>query len=90
MVTKKKDKAAGITRKRPARVTGSGFNERKKKPAVHGKNVKSQLVRIDSRYAALLRATAKQQGISVTEVTRQLYVQDASGLLVRLISGSDS
>jgi hypothetical protein len=54
------------------KVVGNGFAQRATKPLVVGDEKKSQLVRIDARFAAWLRAQAKKQHGSITNVTRRL------------------
>src|SRR5690242_16114185 len=61
--------------KSAVKVVGEGrFVQRAKKPAKQGKNVKSQLIRVDGGFADWCRKQAEQDG-SVTEVTRKLYTK---------------
>lgn len=79
MVSRKPDrshKSKQKQKKKPVtRILGSGFVERKKKPATHGKKVKSRTIRIDADFAEWLReqAVLGRRGKSVTEVSRQVY-----------------
>lgn len=64
----KKEKA----KKPTTRVIGN-FIERVKKPAVMGQQFTSRMVRIDAEFADWMRAEAKRNGVSVTEVSRSVY-----------------
>lgn len=71
-------------RKSSAKVLGDGrFVQRAKKPKRQGKNVKSQLIRVDANFADWCRRKALTEG-SVTEVTRKLYqkILDAEGAAI--------
>jgi hypothetical protein len=61
-------------RKSSVRVVNGGFVERTRKPQQHGDAIKSQLVRVDAEFAAWVRSEAGASGISITEVTRQLFL----------------
>jgi len=60
-------------RKSSVRVFEGGFIERSRKPQQQGDNLKSQLLRVDAGFAAFVRGEAMRSGVSITEVTRQLY-----------------
>lgn len=81
---------AKITRTKPARshkskkeqakkstacVVNGGFIERTRNPEVTGEAVKSQMMRVSADFAGWVRAQAMQHGISITEVTRMLYLE---------------
>lgn len=46
--------------------------QRKGKPVTQGKKNRSMMVRLDARFAVWLRAEAKREGKSVTELSRAL------------------
>jgi hypothetical protein len=56
-----------------------GFMERTRKPVITGEgDLKSRMIRVDADFAEYLRRTAMKEGVSLTAVTRNLYL---SGIL---------
>lgn len=69
---KSKEEQKRLSKQRKVKVIGDGrFVQRAKRPAKHGKNVKSQILRVDANFADWVRGQAETEG-SVTEVTRKL------------------
>lgn len=66
----KKDQKKKVT----TRIIEGGFVERTRKPATQGENLKSQLIRVDAKFAQWLREEAMKSGQSITDVTRILYM----------------
>ena len=66
-------------KKSTVRVINGGFIERTRKPVITGEgDLKSRMIRVDADFADYLRRTAMKEGISLTAVTRNLYL---SGIL---------
>jgi hypothetical protein len=83
---KSKAEKKRLAKQRKVKVVGEGrFVQRAKRPAKQGKNVKSQLLRVDGGFADWCRKKAETDG-SVTVVTRKLHHQlkqaelDAAGI----------
>lgn len=70
---KSKTEQKRLGKARKVKVVGEGrFVQRAKRPGKQGKNVKSQLLRVDAGFADWCRKQAEKDG-SVTKVTRELH-----------------
>lgn len=61
-------------RKSGLRIFGEGFVERSRNPKMIGKSVKSATIRVDADFAQFIRRRAMESGVSITDVTRMIYL----------------